>query len=68
MFDEQNQNPSAPKNLPAEPVDMFAGVEKNEPSAPDALEAGLLKKKDEVRTMPNLQAGIRRAATLGGEL
>ncbi|MEK9132825.1 MAG: hypothetical protein AAB606_03915 [Patescibacteria group bacterium] len=53
MFDEQNQNPVAPKNLPAEPTDMFAGVEKDEgvpppTSAPDALSVGLLKKKDEV--------------------
>lgn len=59
MFDEQNQNPNAPKNLPTEPVDMFAGVEKNDgalPSPiPDALSVGLLKKKDEdVKTMPNL--------------
>ena len=51
MFDEQNQNPAVPKNLPAEPVDMFAGVEKGGekentsiPSIPDALSAGLLKK------------------------
>ncbi len=59
MFDDQNQNPNAPKNLPAEPVDMFAGVETPtqgrgsdrsvgeniEPpaSAPDALSAGLLR-------------------------
>lgn len=61
MFDEQNQNPGAPKNLPAEPVDMFAGVEKDEgpakispASPPDALAAGLLKKKDEVTASPHL--------------
>ncbi len=68
MFDDQNQNPNAPKNLPTEPVDMFAGVEKNEgampPSAPDALAVGLLKKKDDVRTMPNLQSN----SSAGGEL
>jgi hypothetical protein len=53
MFDEQNQNPMAPKNLPTEPVDMFAGVEKAESrpvqmpaaSSPNALSAGLLNPK-----------------------
>lgn len=58
MFDEQNQNPNAPKNLPTEPIDMFAGVEKDEgaapPPIPDALSAGLLKKKDDVVVPPNL--------------
>lgn len=59
MFDEQNQNPNAPKNLPTEPVDMFAGVEKDEnvsipPSAPDAMAAGLLKRKESVIAPPNL--------------
>lgn len=57
MFDDQNQNPNAPKNLPTEPVDMFAGVEKDERAAPtsvpDALSAGLLSPK-EVKSMPNL--------------
>lgn len=70
MFDDQNQNPNAPKNLPAEPVDMFAGVEKNEsvmaPSAPDALAVGLLKKKDDVRTMPNLSSS--GGSSEGGQL
>lgn len=60
MFDEQTQNPGAPKNLPTEPVDMFAGVEKDAsaaPAIPDALSVGLLKKKDEtIKTMPNLSA------------
>lgn len=52
MFDEQNQNPIVPKNLPMEPDDMFAGVDKgaSQPmlgdSVPDALSNGLLKKKD----------------------
>ena len=70
MFDEQNQNSSAPKNLPTEPVDMFAGVEKNiqpqrenQPappqSSPDALSVGLLKKKDEapMRGVPQKDLG-----------
>ena len=56
MFDEPKNQPEPPKNLPTEPVDMFAGVEKNEqtqqqaqsaPQIPDALSAGLLKKKEE---------------------
>ena len=69
MFDEQNQNPNAPKNLPAEPVDMFAGVEKDgggvamPPSAPDALDAGLLKKKNDVKTMPNLPTDLQNYKT-----
>ena len=59
MFDDQPVNNSSmpPANLPvAEPPDMFAGVENNEttainsepamPVAPDALSAGILKKKD----------------------
>lgn len=61
MFDEQNQNSSAPKNLPTEPVDMFAGVEKDTgklspmpASSPDALSAGLLKKKDETPISPHV--------------
>ncbi|TSC84629.1 MAG: hypothetical protein G01um101413_13 [Parcubacteria group bacterium Gr01-1014_13] len=68
MFDEQNQNSGAPKNLPAEPVDMFAGVEKDEgklgqmpPSSPDALSAGRLSpkgapaiKKEEAPISPHL--------------
>jgi len=59
MFEEQNQNSSTPKNLPTEPVDMFAGVDKGgegektpAPPIPDALSAGLLKKKPEVTAMP----------------
>lgn len=69
MFDEQNQNSAVPKNLPTEPVDMFAGVEKDIPqqrdpasqrenpppaAAPDAVSAGLLKKKEQVTAAPNL--------------
>lgn len=56
MFEDQNkQNPNPPGNLPTEPVDMFADVEKEEAPAapaepvasmPDALSAGLLKKKE----------------------
>ncbi len=59
MFeDNQNQPPQAPSNLPTqEPDDMFAEVEKNSIQNPDnsvvadeppnALEAGLLRKKEE---------------------
>ncbi len=59
MFDEQNQNANAPKNLPTEPVDMFAGVEKDEtaapsaaPGVPNAVSAGMLKKKEPAVTAP----------------
>ncbi|MFA5061842.1 MAG: hypothetical protein WC526_01720 [Patescibacteria group bacterium] len=56
MFEDQNPQANPPKNLPTEPVDMFAGVEKNtEPAIPDALSAGLLKKKDSrIQTPPDL--------------
>jgi len=55
MFDDQTNKASAPTNLPTEPDDMFAGVEKDESptgaempveKVPDALDAGLLKKKE----------------------
>lgn len=49
MFDDQPTGHSAPPaNLPTEPADMFAGVEKEDnlsPAAPRALDAGLLKRK-----------------------
>jgi len=51
MFDDQQQpTANVPSNLPVapEPQDMFAGVEDRaamEPQTPDALRAGLLKKK-----------------------
>jgi len=50
MFDNQNPNSQAPHNLPIEPADIFAGVEKDAttvtmPTGPkDAIDAGLLKK------------------------
>lgn len=52
MFDEQNQNPGAPTNLPVEPTDMFAGMDRQGGNSsmtqtPDALAAGLLKKKSD---------------------
>lgn len=50
MFDDQLSQPNTPANLPVEPDDMFAGVENEAPSEvptiPNALDAGLLKKKD----------------------
>jgi hypothetical protein len=77
MFDEQNQNPNAPKNLPSEPVDMFAGMEKNNGeagaapiSSPDALAAGLLKKKEGVTVPPNLPPvsdGLKMSAPILGK-
>lgn len=50
MFDNQNPNSQAPHNLPTEPADIFAGVEKDATTitmpvgTKDALDAGLLKK------------------------
>ncbi|MBI5221636.1 MAG: hypothetical protein HY979_02430 [Candidatus Magasanikbacteria bacterium] len=55
MFDDQQNTTGVPGNLPMEPVDMFAGTEKDAagdetpaevPQTPNALSAGLLKKKD----------------------
>lgn len=53
MFDDQlNKNNDIPNNLPVEPDDMFASVDSRVPgagqmqSAPNALSAGVLKKKD----------------------
>lgn len=62
MFDDQKNNGSVPGNLPMEPVDMFAGTEKDEvpvdasavPQTPNALSAGLLKKKDQPSVGSNL--------------
>lgn len=57
MFDDQQNANGVPGNLPMEPVDMFAGTEKDLsgdempseiPQIPNALSAGLLKKKDAV--------------------
>jgi hypothetical protein len=50
MFEDQNPNQNTPQNLPTEPVDMYAGIEGEAGGAPaehvpDALDAGLLKKK-----------------------
>ncbi|HSR89492.1 MAG TPA: hypothetical protein VLK22_03845 [Candidatus Udaeobacter sp.] len=57
MFDDQMQNSGTPKNLPVEPTDIFAGVEKDGgispmTQTPDALAAGLLKKKTEPASSP----------------
>ncbi len=52
MFDDQVSKANPPANLPTEPTDMFAGVDKDDASmnlvekTPDALGAGLLKKKE----------------------
>lgn len=49
MFDDQITNAAPPGNLPSEPEDMFAGVDKVEtmpsPGAPNALQAGVLRPK-----------------------
>jgi len=62
MFDDQQNQAVPPTNLPTEPVDMFADTEKASASTPaeplpDALSAGLLKKKDEVTAMPDNMGG-----------
>lgn len=59
MFDEPNQNkmPEPPKNLATEPVDMFAGLDEDKSKVPEintALNAGVLKKKEDVSTLPKL--------------
>ncbi len=55
MFDDQQNTTGVPGNLPMEPVDIFAGTEKDVagdevqaeiPQTPNALSAGLLKKKE----------------------
>lgn len=65
MFDDQPTNGNPPKNLPTEPVDMFEGVDEKDKQAPveavkpipDALSAGLLKKRTEnIQTPPDLNS------------
>lgn len=51
MFDDQTTNAAGapPKNLPMEPDDIFAGVDASAtpaPAAPNALNAGILRKKE----------------------
>jgi len=47
MFDDNNNPSTPPANLPVEAPDMFADTDKEAlPPAPNALDAGLLKKKD----------------------
>lgn len=68
MFDDQVTKTNPPTNLPTEPDDMFAGVEKEGAElnpvekTPDALGAGLLKKKDTVA--PNISAAPTVAPSL----
>lgn len=66
MFDDQMNKTNPPANLPTEPADMFAGVESDSSSGavektPDALGAGLLKKKD---VMPNISSAPMTAPSL----
>lgn len=54
MFDEQPFNPTQqpPNNLPTAP-DMFEGIEKDESATPpNALQSGMLKKKEPAATVP----------------
>lgn len=48
MFDDQSNYPSPPANLPIEPEDILAPVEKTEPAPvmPNALKSGVLKPKE----------------------
>ncbi|MFA6424241.1 MAG: hypothetical protein WCV83_02915 [Candidatus Magasanikbacteria bacterium] len=68
MFDEQTNKSNPPANLPTEPADMFAGVEKDDTQlempekTPDALGAGLLRKKES--TVPNMSAAPMVAPSL----
>lgn len=72
MFDDQPNNQNIPpSNLPAEPVDMFAEVEKDgavgipAEQPPDALSAGMLKKKEEVSApMADMNAGAMNPAPM----
>ena len=61
MFDDQPTNTAGtPGNLPVEPEDIFENVEKETsaapvsmpPAPPDALKAGLLKKKENTEVLP----------------
>ncbi len=65
MFDEENNNANPPGNLPAEPADIFAGVEK-EPAEqlPDALSNGMLKKKDKTMVPPQF-SGLTEENSIG---
>lgn len=59
MFeDQQPKQPAPPANLPSEPLDMFAEVEGDvtpaAPPIPNALGAGLLKKKTEAIAPPSI--------------
>ena len=76
MFDDNANSPAGapPSNLPSEPVDMFAGVEKADstppamgvPAAPNALDAGKLQPKvaapPVVRSMPDLEQSSASSA------
>ena len=57
MFEENGTNQAQPpKDLPAEPADMFAGVDSTPPDAapaPNALKSGLLHAKSNATVLPN---------------
>lgn len=62
MFDDQQKDAAPPANLPTEPVDMFAGIDNADEALkpvapPDAISAGLLKKKEE--PVPPVRPGVR---------
>lgn len=69
MFDDQFQKqPEAPSNLPTEPTDMFDQVEKEPVSIPNALDSGLLKKKEpsqHITIPPNMEMGESKKPIIG---
>lgn len=70
MFDDQNNSPIPPTNLPTEPEDMFSGLEKNGATAeaseiPDALSNGLLKKKLPTAATPPSLLPVNEEGAMG---
>ncbi len=71
MFDEQNNSPIPPTNLPAEPADMFADMERpatpeGPQEMPDALSSGLLKKKMPTAATPPSLLPVSEEGGMGG--
>lgn len=63
MFDDNNNPSTPPANLPVEAPDMFADVDKDmPPAAPNAIDAGLLKKKD--AALPTADSGVPGISTM----
>lgn len=74
MFEDQTNNQNIPpSNLPTEPVDIFADVEKNSVGSipaeqpPNALSAGLLKKKEDLPLSPPLASATPEIPEMNAE-